>query len=76
VQHQCGCIDNTCRRNRLASNEYCQDDRAKAGLAQETACDHEWRSTQESYGEDADGNRGVMITYEICTKCRARRDEL
>lgn len=31
--------------------------------------DHDWQEERESYGEDADGNRGVWQTYKKCSKC-------
>lgn len=33
------------------------------------AGDHDWRTGYESYGEDRDGNRGITIQYEYCSKC-------
>lgn len=34
-QYACTCKVGECRKHRLSSNEYCHDDRANAGLAQE-----------------------------------------
>lgn len=36
VQYMCVCEVGDCHKGRLKSNEYCYDDRERAGLAQET----------------------------------------
>jgi hypothetical protein len=42
----------------MANGELCEDGRP-----------HSWRLCNERYGADADGNRGVWVTYRVCRKC-------
>jgi hypothetical protein len=39
-------------------------------------CEHDWRLVRDLYGADADGNRGVELTYFECRKCGETRNDV